>query len=411
MRQFLPALVLTFVLPIGVHAEVAPVAIRVPDATAWTGQRLPFFVELRARGSFAGATSFTLPEIPRTVILKMGSPLVSSEEIEGESWFVQTHEFALFSQQSGAVEIPEFEVSFGSRDGFTGPVDEQRRAVPATRVEIRRPPGSADLGFLITTEVLDITETWDPRPAAVEVGAVFERTIVQRAQQLMGMALAAPPERAPDGVRVYTGQPEVTDTTERGEFLGERRDTVTYLMQDAGTHELPAITYVWWNPETEELRSKTLPAVTFEVTAPPVAASEGASAGRVAWPWLAVAALVVGLGAWQWRRFVAWLRRGWQVLNPPEAVAARALRRACRRHDAVAAQTAWDRWRTTQDARFRPGPELDAAVLGLQRFLFGPSPSGRWRGDDLARAFEAGRGRGRSAGAARRADVLPRLNP
>ncbi len=107
---------------IGVRAEVAPAAIRVPEAKAWTGQRVPFFVDLHARGSFAGAASFSLPEIPSTVILKVGNPVVSSQEIDGESWFVQAHEFALFSQQSGTLEIPGFEVRFGSRDGFTGPV-------------------------------------------------------------------------------------------------------------------------------------------------------------------------------------------------------------------------------------------------------------------------------------------------
>jgi hypothetical protein len=284
--------------------------------------------------------------------------------------------------------------------------------VPAVRrSRSSRPPASEDLGFLVTTETLDITETWNPRPAAVEVGAVFERTIVQRAEQLMGMALAAPPERAPDAVRVYVGQPEVTDTMERGEFLGERRDTVTYLMQGVGLHELPAITYVWWNPETEELRSKTLPAVTFEVTAPPVMGGEESSAGRVAWPWVAVVAPLLGLGAWHWRRLGRWLRRGWTMLNPPDVVAARTMRRACRRHDAAAAQAAWERWRTTQDASFQPGPELDAAVLGLQRFLFGPASSGSWRGDDLARAFGAHRRGARATRDRRRAGALPRLNP
>ena len=122
-----------------------------------TGQRMPFYVELRARGSFAGTASFAMPEILRTFILKVGNPVVSSQEIDGESWFVQTHEFALFSQQSGSVEIPEFEVRFGSRDSFTGPVKEQQAQVPAAYVEILSPPGSESVGFLVTTESLDLT--------------------------------------------------------------------------------------------------------------------------------------------------------------------------------------------------------------------------------------------------------------
>ncbi|MEP6167152.1 MAG: hypothetical protein ABJ208_00455, partial [Rhodopirellula bahusiensis] len=45
-----------------------PVTIKVPTPKAWVGQRLPFSVQVRAPGSFVGATSFSLPQIPRTVI-------------------------------------------------------------------------------------------------------------------------------------------------------------------------------------------------------------------------------------------------------------------------------------------------------------------------------------------------------
>lgn len=388
-----------------VRAEVAPAAIRVPEAKAWIGQRLPFYVELRARGSFAGAASFSLPEIPRAVILKVGNPVVSSQEIDGESWFVQTHEFALFSQQSGTVEIPVFEVRFGSRDGFTSPVNEQQAQVPAVRIEIRPPPGSESVGFLVTTESLDLTENWEPQPGPVKVGAIFKRTIIQRAAQMTGMALAAAPTDAPDGIRVYPGQPEVTDKTERGDFLGERRETITYLLQKPGTLELPALTYAWWNPKTEKLQSKTLPAVTFEV-----AASGETVARRRDWLWLLAAMLVTGLGLWQRRRIAILLARYWKKLNPPEGVAARKLLRACRYHDAAAAQAAWNRWYNMQDASFRPGPKLRAAVTGMQRCLFGPATAGLWRGDELSKAFDAERALSKTSIIGRPSPVLPLLN-
>ncbi len=232
-------LVFLLLFSIHLHAGIEPVVIRVPEAKAWIGQRLPLYVELRARGSFAGAASFSLPEIPRTVIIKIGNPVVSSQQIDGESWFVQMHEFVLFSQQSGTVEIPAFEVRFGSHDGFTGPVIEQQAQVPGTSIEIQRPPGSESISFLITTESLDLSENWQPepqrQPGPVKAGAIFKRTIVQRAAQMTGMALTATPTDAPDGVRVYPGQPEVTDKTERGDFLGERRETITYQLQKPGS--------------------------------------------------------------------------------------------------------------------------------------------------------------------------------
>jgi hypothetical protein len=398
-----------------VRAEVAPAAIRVPEAKAWTGQRLPFYVDLRAHGSFAGAASFSLPQIPRTVILKVGNPVVSSQEIDGESWFVQSHEFALFSQQSGSVEIPGFEVRFGSRDGFTGPVIEQQAQVFAVQIEIQRPAGSEGIGFLVTSESLDLTEHWEPQPGPAEVGAIFKRTIVQRGEQITGMALAVTPTDAPDGVRVYPGQTEVTDQTERGDFLGERRETLTYLMQKPGTFELAELKYLWWNPQTEQLQSKTLPAVIFEIAAPRETVATRQRDGL----WLLAATLVLGLGLWQHRRLALWLARSWKKLNPPDRVASRKLLGACRHQDAAAAQAAWNQWQNTQGPGFQPRPELRAAVTAMQRSLFGPatpgskvgSMVGSWRGDELAKAFDAERALSKTPSISRPLPILPLLNP
>jgi hypothetical protein len=91
-------------------------------------------------------------------------------------------------------------------------------------------------------------------------------------------------------------------------------------------------------------------------------------------------------------------------------VAARKLLRACRRDRAVEAQAAWNAWRNMQDVGFQPGPELRAAVLGMQRHLLGPVPSSSWRGDELGRAFKAHRTAAKSTGRPRRSEVLPFLN-
>ena len=218
----------------------------------------------------------------------------------------------------------------------------------------------------------------------------------------------------PDGIKVYPGSAETKDKLERGDFLGERRETITYLLQKSGTLSLPALTYVWWNPKTQTLESKTLPAVTFEVAAPPAAPSPAATVtARRTWPWLLTAALVAALSLWQRRRFAGWATCCWKKLNPPDRVAARQLLHACRRNDAALAETAWNAWRDLQSAGFKPDPELRDAVLGLRRQLFGPKTAAPWHGDSVARAFK----KNPAAAAAetsfshRPASALPELNP
>lgn len=394
------------------RAEVAPLEARVPNAKAWVGQRVPFFIDLRSKGSFSGMAKFDLPRIPGALVIKIGSPVVDSRKIDGQEWFIQRHEFALFSQSVGKVKIPSFSVRFSRRDGFSGPVSEVNAQTAVLTLEVERPPGSEQIGFLVTTDVLEITETWDPEPTTAEVGAMFKRTITQRAEQLPGMALAPVPGRAPKGIRIYPGSVETNDKLQRGSFVGERIETITYLLQESGTLEVPALTYVWWNPKTQTLQSKTLPAVTFEVAASPAkTGKEQSGSNRSLWLWISGVALLTALVVWQRTRLTALGRRWWLKLNPPDRVAARRLLRACRKNDAEAAEIAWVAWRKTQGRGFLPERELHAAVFGMQRFLFHPEAEGAWQGGELERVFSSLNSNSNADPINRKGSGLPMLNP
>jgi hypothetical protein len=366
------------------RAAVAPAAVEVAEPKALVGQRLPFVVALRSPGPFDGTASFTLPQIDGTVILKLGSPTVSSEPIDGEDWFVKRHEFALFSQRDGPLQVPPFAVRFGSRQGFVGPVSDVEAQVPGFEVAIERPPGTDAKRFLVTTPSLTIEERWQPAPEGeVKAGAVFKRRITQTAEGLSGMALAPPTTTAPPGMRVYAEAPRVEDSSERGQLVGRRSDTLSYVVQQPGDYRLPAIRYEWWNLEAGQLEAKLLPARSFLAPAPP---SQPDAPARNGWRWWAPtgAALIVLV-------LVGWLKRDalrtgvvrWHGrLDPPAKRAERALLRACRRDDAPAAYAAW------LALPVRPAaPALDVCVAALARQLYGDRPTPAWRGHELAAAF------------------------
>ncbi|WP_417731064.1 hypothetical protein [Rosistilla oblonga] len=394
-------------------ADDDPVSIDVPDKEAWMGQRLPIFVQLRGNGPFVGAASFSIPEIPRALLVKVGSPVVSSEEKGDTSWFMQTHEFALFSQAAGKVTVPAFEVRFTHRDGFTGPNQAHVEQVPATDLQIKRPPGLPESVFLVTTEKLEISETWTPEPGSAKQGDVFRRTIAQSAQQTSGMALAPPPNTAPEGISVYVGKPIVDDKTQRGEFSGTRSDTITYMLKGAGTLTIPGIKYIWWNPKSEEFGTKTLPAVTFEVAAAPKPAPPPPPPpSRIRIVLIAFLCIaLLGIAVWQFDRIRSWTKSVWQRLNPADRVAARHLIRACHRNDVAAAEAAWADWQNTQPASYQPSAELLAAVAELHRTRYGQraEASAAWQGQPLAQAFR--KATATSSAMQNQQPPLPPLNP
>jgi hypothetical protein len=378
-------MILFLLLAQRVLADVAPVTIRVPEPEAWIGQRLSLHVELRAPGSFTGSANFELPQLPGTLLMKIGNPVVSSETIDGKSWFVQSHEFALFSQKAGPLEVPPFPVRFERQESFTGPSIAVETRTPATTVQIQRPPGSEAIGFLITTESLELAESWDPAPGPSQVGAVFKRTIIQRAPNITGMALIPAPNRLPEGIRAYPPKVETFDKTERGDFIGERRETLTYQITRPGSITLPEIRFVWWNPETQQLATKSLPAVTLQVAALP--APETAASRRALWPWIIAALLAGTLLSAQRLRLLSSLNRFRQFINPPHRSAARDLLRACKANAAATAYSAWSRWTQMRPSDLVIGTSLHAEILALQRHLYGPDTKNQWDGDALCHAF------------------------
>lgn len=398
-----------FALPI--YAEVAPSALRLPVEEAWLGERVSFYIELRSPGSFSGSASFDLPEVPGSVLTKIGNPVVGSAKYEGESWFIQTHEFALFSQQEGILQVPPINVRFSRREDFTGPVSEVQAQSPGFKINLKRPAGTDSGSFLVTTESLKVSEVWDPQPGPASVGAVFKRTVTQRASGMLGMALAPVPETVPNGIRLYSGKAETNDKVSRGDFIGERRETVTYLMQSAGTLQLPELTYVWWNPKSETLESTILPAVVFEIAAPPVDKDvPEAGVSNPYWIWIIPTLLVAALIVWQKQGLAASIRKAWKRLNPPSAVAARKLIRACNANQVTTAAASWNLWLNLQGFSYQAPSELASEILELQRHIYGDAPTEQWRGDALSRAFKAALKVSKLHPSVYKCQVLPQLN-
>ena len=87
-----------------------------------------------------------------------------------------------------------------------------------------------------------------------------------------------------EGLGVYPKPPVVEDATQRGDFTGQRIDTVTYLCEIVGTYRLPALSIPWFDVDDNKLKHVELPAVTLEIAENPKLAStrRGPSASTAA---------------------------------------------------------------------------------------------------------------------------------
>ena len=393
--------------------EPNPVKTELGLEEAWTGQAVPLMVTLVSPGPFSGTPVFQLPEIPGILIVKQGSPLIGSETVNGESMITQRHEFSIYTQKTGTLEIPAFTVDYESKETFVGDPVPRTGKTSAVAFASKRPPGTDDLPFVVSSATLTGKESWSPSDQAeFAAGDILSRTITREASDVSAMFLQPFQPGPIDGVRIYAGEPEVADKRERGVLSAKRVDTIKYQFERGGTFTIPDISYAWWNPKTEKVEQANLEGRTVSATAPPEPPKPtdwGLVArnvlfvflGLVVANWLVVSPLERRYRAWQKRR------------NAPDAVAARALDRACRENDPERAYREWMNWQRSTGFESPRSDRLQEPVEELSRHLFSGTDSGhRWDGSRLQVAFREHTARRKKA-AREKADndSLPPLNP
>jgi hypothetical protein len=142
------------------------------------------------------------------------------------------------------------------------------------------------------------------------------------------------------GLAVYPKTPEVDDRSNRGELVGTRVESVTYVLQQGGEVTIPGTELQWWNPFAEQLNTETVPALTLEVASNPDQRSEqdpigAALAFAVNHPWALVAAVAhIFAMAWAAFRWLPPVIRRWRTARRhSEDARFKRLVRACRTND------------------------------------------------------------------------------
>ncbi|MCG8651823.1 MAG: hypothetical protein MI861_18430, partial [Pirellulales bacterium] len=318
-------------------------------------------ITLYSPGPFSGTASFALPEIPQTVFVKVGNPVVGTETIDGQTLLTQQHEFRVITLRSGRVLIPAFQVRFQGKPSFvdqpepmrgtTNELEFQSRQPPGTQSPGTQPPGTQSPGTqspapIIAAEDLEISQRWMPESnTQVRPGDVVQRTVTRSATGTTCMLFPPVKVSGDDNLRVYHHVDKLKDSTDRGQLSAIRVETIQYQFSRAGTYTLPPIEFTWWDLKSQQLTGQQLQGRTIKVvSAMPVPTQPTPSSTTVDWPVqntliaASVCLILVGL-------FIA-VRTRRSARFHPETDVSRQLIRACKSRDAAAAYTnvlAWTR--------------------------------------------------------------------
>jgi hypothetical protein len=417
-RRIFSALILwlSMTLPVGAQEPAAIKTEQPVPAKALIGQRVVFHIDLQAKGEFSGSPRFVLPDVPGILLMQSEDhPMLSSMTVGDADYVIERFDFIVYAKEAGQVTIPPIKVGFGSIAAVGQPVTTQNGETDAIILQVSLPPdATAAASMPIVSGHFEVTQSWQPRlpgaSATCKAGDAFRRTITLTAQDSLSMLLPPLTMPAIDGLKTYLAAPQLTDSSERGDAMATRIETVTYICASPGRSLIPAISYRWWNIGTGSWEKVVLPAVRLMVNAAGAAGSDTGADHHARPRWLlpalvAAILLLTMLFIWGWRR-----RR--QPLPDSDEARFNRLLITCRGSDPTAAYNAYVSWSLTPSRKPRPGlladnldTDIKLDLRHLQECLLSGAP---WNGRQLAQSLKAWHRATRQIRAGKQ--LLPQLN-
>ncbi len=238
-----------------------------PASEIVVSQQLILNIEIATSTYFLGGTRLPQLEIPDAIVLRRESFAVNStKRKDGQTWAVQLWSMALYPQRAGRFEIPmiKLEATISGADGQPTQVSGTSEAFEFDVVVAADAPMNKP--WLATTK-FSVEETFDRDFANLELGDAITRTINFRAEDLAAMMLPEVRFNAvEDGLAIYPVPPVLDDKVNRGEYLAQRTENITYVVEKPGRFTLPAQSYYWFDLASRSFKVEELPEYTITTT-------------------------------------------------------------------------------------------------------------------------------------------------
>ena len=250
-----------------------------PEQNIIARQQVYLQIEVATDKWFSGGTQIGHFEIKDAIVLQREKFAVNSIRSEGEiNWTVQQWTLVVYPQRDGLFEVPviplKLSITGDNAESIIGEIFTQPFNFEATIPE--QVVGNTNW---IATSRFEIQESFNKTPDELEPGDALIRTIIMSADNLPAMML---PEVTLDdiqGIAVYAKPPQLTDKVNRGDYLAERQQTITYVFERTGEYLLPKQTFFWWNLESDSYEVIELEERVLTISGSVSAEGEGASHG------------------------------------------------------------------------------------------------------------------------------------
>lgn len=246
------------------------VDVKVSKDNAYVQEQILFTIRLYTSVNLNGAEMTPL-ELPDALVVDLGENQYQTN-INGRQHIVVERVYSIFPQHSGELIIPSLtynvSVRSGQRDPWADPFGNRRSNLlrlrtEEQRVKVNTAPAQFTGQDWLPAKDLQLTEHWSTE--RLKVGEPVTRTITLSAEGLTAGQLTPLSMPAVDGLTFYPDQPQNDDKTSNKGVTGSRIETLAIIPNRSGKFTLPAISVGWWDTDSQEMKTATLPAKTVQV--------------------------------------------------------------------------------------------------------------------------------------------------
>ena len=253
-----------------------------PQENIVARQQVNLLIEVATDRWFSSGTRIRHFEIDGAIVLQRDNFAVNSTlRLDDATWTVQMWTLVIYPQRSGVFEIPAIPLALSIAGEDSQAIVGELYTRPFSFVA-SIPEPMQDRDGWVATNRFSVSESFDKSFESLKPGDALTRTIKVSADNLPSMMLPGFFSPGVSGMAVYKKPVRLGDKVNRGDYLAERTEEITYVFEKAGDYELPGQRFFWWNLSSQSLESLQLEARTVSVIGAAMVVNAGAEPQAIA---------------------------------------------------------------------------------------------------------------------------------
>lgn len=352
------------------------------------GQQVRLTVDVFVPNFFTSPPQFPLFDVPNAMVTLPEERSVNlTQTIDGVQYSGIRRSYAIVPEASGPYSLPDIPIELGY--GVDGKPTKATVTMPGISFTVGGNALPSQPGFV--AHGLTIEQSFDRDPTKLKAGDAFSRTITITALDTQAMMMPPVELGSAAGLQQYVKPPKIEDGIEMNRETASRHtETIVYTAPAAGTFDIPAVSYPWFDVDSKAEKTATLPdikvtvgaAAAKEAIAPQLEQQEDRRSQQISIWLIAAVAVVLAAVAFLLRqlipRFAAWRTKHRDLRQNSRSYRLHRMKQTIRSGNETAVYAALQAWafqcgyRTIADWLARESsPVLRQQIELLERKLFG----------------------------------------